>query len=258
MDRASRTLICLGTLCALALVALLAAAPASGQRFDAHVDNPWFPLAPGTTYVYEGSKDGKAARDVYAVTHRTKRIDGARCVVVHDRLYLRGRLAERTTDYYAQDRRGTVWYFGEDTAELDMHGRVTSTEGTWHAGVDGARAGIYMPAHPRVGERHRQEFYRGHAEDRFQVVSSSADVDVPYGSFTRALRTKEWTPLEPGVLDAKFYVRGIGQVAERTVRGGSERAVLVSVIRARPSARRTGGAPGRCASAARCAARRPR
>jgi hypothetical protein len=150
--------------------------------------------------------------------------------LIHDRLYLRGRLAERTTDYYTQDRHGTVWYFGEQTAELDAHGQVTSTEGTWRAGVRGARAGIYMPAHPRVGERHRQELYRGHAEDHFQVVSRNARIAVPYGSFTHALRTKEWTPLEPGVLDAKFYVRGIGQVAERTMRGGSERAVLVRVI----------------------------
>jgi hypothetical protein len=206
------------------------AAPAFGRSFDAHVDNQWFPLKPGTTYVYRGSKDGTPARDVFAVTHRTKLIDGARCVVVHDRLYLRGRLGERTTDYYAQDRNGTVWYFGEQTAELDAHGRVTSTEGTWRAGVDGARAGIYMPAHPRVGEGHRQELYRGHAEDHFQVVARNARITVPYGTFAHALHTKEWTPLEPGVLDAKYYVRGIGQVAERTVRGGRERAVLVDVV----------------------------
>jgi hypothetical protein len=225
MARSGRLLV----FAAVALWLTPLAVPASGRSFDARVDNPWFPLEPGTTYVYSGSKDGKPARDVVAVTHRTERIDGARCVVVHDRLYLRGRLAERTTDYYAQDRHGTVWYFGEQTAELDAHGRVTSTEGTWRAGVDGARAGIYMPAHPRVGERHRQELYRGHAEDRFQVVSRNARVAVPYGTFAHALRTEEWTPLEPGVLDAKYYVRGIGQVAERTLRGGSERAVLVDV-----------------------------
>jgi hypothetical protein len=226
MARAGRIVV----VTAAALWLMLLAAPASGQRFDAHVDNPWFPLEPGTTYIYRGSKDGKPARDVFAVTHRTKLIDGARCVVVQDRLFLRGRLAERTTDYYTQDRHGSVWYFGEQTAELDAHGHVTSTEGTWRAGVDGARAGIYMPAHPRVGQHHRQEFYRGHAEDRFQVVSRNARIAVPYGTFDHALRTKEWTPLEPGVLDAKYYVRGIGQVAERTLRGGSERAVLVDVL----------------------------
>jgi hypothetical protein len=231
MDPRRRTPGLLTALCTLALLLLPAAAPASGQNFSAHVDNPWFPLKPGTTYVYVGSKDGKAARDVYAVTHRTTLIDGARCVAIRDRLYLRGRLAERTTDYYTQDQHGAVWYYGEDTAELDVHGHVTSTEGTWRTGVNGARPGIYMPAHPQVGERHRQEFYRGHAEDHFQVVSRNARITVPYGTFTHALRTKEWTPLEPGVLDAKYYARGIGQVAERTVRGGSERALLVKIIR---------------------------
>ncbi|HEX7292403.1 MAG TPA: hypothetical protein VF250_14885 [Conexibacter sp.] len=221
-------------LLAIALVVLLAgAAPAAGRSFSAHVDNAWYPLRPGTTYVYRGAKDGKPARDVVSVTHRTRLVGGVRCRVVHDRLSLRGRLAERTADYYAQDARGTVWYFGEDTAELSPSGDVTSTEGTWHAGVDGARAGIFMPARPRVGERHRQEFLRGHAEDHFQVVSLDARIAVPFGTFDHALRTREWTPLEPGVIDAKYYVRGVGEVSERTIRGGHELARLVRIVRER-------------------------
>jgi hypothetical protein len=217
---------------AVVLIALLlpSGSPAVGRSFSAHVDNPWYPLQPGTKSVYRGSKDGKPARDVVTVTHRTKLVSGVRCRVVHDRLFLRGRLAERTSDYFAQDAHGTVWYFGEDTAELGPRGRVISTEGTWHAGVDGARAGIFMPAHPRVGERHRQEFFRGHAEDHFQVVSLDAHVVVPFGTFDHALRTREWTPLEPGVIDAKYYVRGIGEVSEQTVRGGSEVAKLVRLV----------------------------
>jgi len=218
-------------LLAAALAGLSAAAPAAGGGFGPRVDNPWFPLKPGTAYVYRGMKDGKAARDVVTVTHRTRLVGGVRCRVVHDRLSLRGQLAERTADYYAEDARGTVWYFGEDTAELGPGGRVISREGTWHTGVDGARAGIFMPAHPRVGERHRQEFLRGHAEDRFQVVGRDAHVSVPFGGFDHALRTREWTPLEPGVIDAKYYVRGIGEVSERTVRGGREVARLVRVVR---------------------------
>jgi hypothetical protein len=218
-------------LLAAALVGLLTAAPAAARSFSARVDNPWFPLKPGTTYVYRGVKDGKPARDVVTVTHRTKVVGGVRCRVVHDRLFLRGRLAERTADYYAQDARGTVWYFGEDTAELGRRGRVITREGTWHTGVDGARAGILMPAHPRVGERHRQELLRGHAEDHFQVVSLDAHVVVPFGTFDHALRTREWTPLEPGVVDAKFYVRGIGEVSEQTIRGGHELAQLVRIVR---------------------------
>src|SRR5205823_5389869 len=213
---------------------LLGASPgatAAGSGFSARVDNPWFPLRPGTTYVYRGVKDGQPSRDVLTVTHMTTRIAGVPCVVVHDRLYLRGRLGERTTDWYSQDKQGNVWYFGEVTAELDRQGRVTSTEGTWRAGRNGAKAGIYMPAHPRPGQSGRQEFYKGQAEDHFQVVSVRAAVRVSYVSSRKALLTKEWTPLEPGVLDHKFYVRGIGTVLEQTVKGGDERNALVAVRR---------------------------
>jgi hypothetical protein len=210
---------------ATAFVSLLAFA---SPGFSAHVTNPWFPLEPGATYVYRGVKDGKAARDVVTVTHGVKRIQGAPCVVVKDRLYLNGKLEERTTDWYSQDRRRNVWYFGEATAELDTHGRVTSTEGSWQAGRDGAKAGIYMPAHPVPGRFGRQEFYKGQAEDRFEVLTRRASVSVPYISSRHALLTKEWTPLEPGVLDHKYYVRGIGTVLEQTVRGGDERLELVS------------------------------
>ena len=197
--------------------------------FTAHVDNPWFPLRPGTVYVYRGVKDGKPSRDVVTVTHRVKTIQGAPSVVVADRLYLAGRLEERTSDWYSQDRRGNVWYFGESTAELDSRGRVTTTEGSWQAGRGGAKAGIYMPAHPVPGRFGRQEYYKGQAEDHFEVLSLRAGVSVPYVSSRHALLTKEWTPLEPGVLDHKLYVRGIGTVLEQTVRGGDERNELVSV-----------------------------
>jgi hypothetical protein len=195
------------------------------------VTNPWFPLRPGTTYIYKGMRDGRPSREVFTVTRSTKVIQGVRCTAVFDRLYLRGRLFERTTDWYAQDRRGVVWYFGERTAELDAKGRVTSTEGSWQSGVDGAKAGIYMSARPRVGQSFRQELYPGHADDHFAVVSLNASVSVPYVTSHRALLTKEWTPLEPGVLDHKLYVRGIGTVKEETVKGGSERNVLVAVRR---------------------------
>jgi len=196
----------------------IARPPASS--FSGHVDNQWFPLKPGTRWVYTGVKDGKRSRDVVTVLRRTKTIDAVSCVAVRDRLYLRGRLEERTTDWYSQDAQGNVWYFGENTAELDRHGHVTSTEGTWRTGVHGAKAGIYMPAHPRVGQSGRQEFYKGHAEDHFKVVAVLGK---------KMVLTQEWTPLEPGVLDHKFYVRGIGTVLEQTEKGGDERNELVSV-----------------------------
>jgi hypothetical protein len=138
---------------------------------------------------------------------------------------------ERTTDWYAQDREGNVWYLGETTAELDRSGHVTSREGTWLAGRGSAQPGIYMPAQPAIGQSGRQEFLKGHAEDHFRVVNLAASVTSPYVSSKHALLTEEWTPLEPGVLDHKLYVRGIGTVREQTVKGGSERNVLVSVRR---------------------------
>jgi hypothetical protein len=197
--------------------------------FSARVDNPWFPLEPGTRYVYVGVKDGKPSRDIVTVSHRTKTIAGVPCVVVEDRLYLRGHLGERTTDWYSQDSRGNVWYFGETTAELDAHGHITSTAGTWMAGVDGARAGIYMPAYPRVGQMGRQEYYKGQAEDHFKVIGLFGSVTA--AGVKNALLTQETTPLEPGTVDHKLYVRGIGTVLEQTQKGGDERNELVSVTR---------------------------
>jgi len=200
-------------------------------HFSARVTNPWFPLRPGTVYVYRGVKDGRTARDVVTVTHAVRTIQGAPCIVVRDRLYLDGKLEERTSDWYSQDRRGNVWYFGESTAELDRAGHVTSTEGSWQAGRDGAQAGIYMTARPMVGQSRRQEFYKGHAEDHFAILTLHARVSVPFMTSNRALLTKEWTPLEPGTLDHKYYVRGIGNVKEVTVKGPLERSELVSVQR---------------------------
>ena len=208
------------------LTALVLGAPGP---FSARVDNAWFPLRPGTTYVYRGVKDGEPARDVMTVTHAVRRIEGAPCVSVADRLDLTGRLEERTTDWYSQDSKGNVWYFGEATAGLDKHGHVKSRSGSWLAGREGAKPGIFMFASPKVGESARQEFFRGQAEDHFQVLSLRASVKVPYVSSRHAVLTKEWTPLEPGTIDHKYYVRGIGTVLEQTVRGGVERAALVAV-----------------------------
>ena len=200
------------------------------STFTAQVDNPYFPLTPGRTYVYTGTKDGKRAIDLVVASRRTAVVDGVRARVVEDRLYLAGVLVERTSDYYAQDACGNVWYFGEDTAELDRHGRVTNTEGSFHAGVDGAEPGVYLEAHPELGVRFRQEWSPGQAEDQFRALSLSARVSVPAGTFRHALRTEETTRLEPGVLDNKYFVRGIGEVKEVSITGGAERLVLVEVI----------------------------
>jgi hypothetical protein len=203
----------------------------SAARFSAHVSNPWYPLLPGSTWVYRGVKDGETSREVMRVTNRTRRIQGAPCVVVSDLLYLRGHLEERTEDYYTQDAQGRVWYFGENTAELDRQGHVKNRSGSWLAGVHGARAGIFMFTNPKPGQSARQEYYRGQAEDHFQVLRLGVSVKVPFITTTHGLLTKEWTPLEPGVIDHKFYVRGIGTVLERTAKGPLERNELVSFRR---------------------------
>ena len=221
----------------LAVAALTAAAkpatasPSKYMGFSARVTNPWYPLKPGSVYVYRGVKDGQPSREVMTVTRRTKTIDGAPCVLVSDLLYLRGRLEERTTDFYTQDAKGNVWYFGENTAELDRQGHVKNRSGSWRAGVNGAKPGIFMFAHPRVGQSARQEYYKGQAEDHFQVLKLGQHVSVPFRSFRDALLTKEWTPLEPGVIDHKYYVRGVGTVLERTAKGPLERNELVSFRR---------------------------
>jgi hypothetical protein len=212
-----------GTVCLFAAGVLTTSSfGAPRPSFTSRVNNPWFPLRPGTTFVYIGTKDGKASRDVVTVTHRTTVIDGVPCAVLDDRLFLSGHLEEQTTDWYTQDTRGNVWYYGERTAEFDAHGRVTSTQGSWQSGVDGAKPGIFMPADPRVGKSGRQEFLKGQAEDHFRVLGVAAS-DV--------LLTEEWTPLEPAVLDHKLYVRGIGMVLEQSVAGPTERGELVRLLR---------------------------
>jgi len=206
--------------------------------FSPEVTNPWFPLTPGTTLVYEGTEGEDELRELYEVVSETQQVEGVVCRVVLDRVYVDGELEETTRDYYAQHKDGSVWYFGEDTATLTDGGRMESTDGTWHFGEAGALPGVFMPAVPAVGDTHRQEYYPGHAEDFFEVVDLSVRVRTPYRSFPSALLTKEWSPLEPEFLGAKYYVKGIGQVREVTLKGSpKEELLLVEVRRGQPPPR---------------------
>jgi hypothetical protein len=203
--------------------------PAASHFTRGRVDNPWFPLKPGTKWSYRGSEGSDRTRDVMIATYRTHVIEGVVCRVVFDRVWTNGRLSERTRDFYAQTRRGAVWYLGERTATLDRHGHVLSREGSFTSGVDGAEGGVFMTAHPRPGPAFFQEYYPGHAMDVFTVLRYGAHVSVPLLRSDHALLTKETSPLEPGVIDHKYYVRDIGDVREVTVNGGHERLHLVAI-----------------------------
>jgi hypothetical protein len=174
-------------------------------HFTTTIDNEYFPMKPGITFLYEG----KGERDQMTVTHDTKKVMGVECVVVDDRAWEGGKLIEQTYDWFAQDNKGTVWYFGEDTKECE-NGKVVSTKGSWEAGVDGAKPGIIMQADPKVGQSYHQEYYPGEAMDTARVRSLNASVKVPYGSYDHVLETKEWTPLQPVFFEKKYYVRGVG------------------------------------------------
>jgi len=206
------------------------APPFDPASFVRVVDNRFFPLVPGTRFIYVGEEDGEPVRNVTDVTNDRKTILGISAIVVLDRLFgPDGELIEKTFDWYAQDTRGNVWYLGEDTRELE-HGTVVSTEGSWEAGVHGARAGIIMPAHPAPGQHYRQEFLQGEAEDEAEIVRRGVKVTVPYGSFHGCIETVEFTRLEPGIKEAKFYCPGVGLVKDRGVQGSDDRLVLEHVF----------------------------
>jgi len=182
-------------------------------HFVATVDNPFFPLVPGTTFVYERQTPDGLEHVEFAVTHNTRVIVGVTCIEVHDTVTTNGVLTEDTLDWFAQDAAGNVWYFGENTHEL-AEGLISTTEGTFMAGMDRAQPGIVMEAHPAVGDFYRQEFDLGNAEDFAEVVGLSDSVTVPFGTFTNCLNTRETTPLEPDLHEHKFYAAGVGNVLE--------------------------------------------
>lgn len=193
-------------------------------NFANPVSNPFFPLVPGTKFVYAGGGE----TDTVTVTDDSKLILGIKAKVVHDVVTEDGVVTEDTLDYYAEDNDGNVWYLGEDTKEYEA-GRLVGTEGSWLAGVDGAKPGVIMYADPPLGGGlYRQEYLACEAEDMAEVVSESELVKVPYGRFDGALKTHEVTPLEPDADEAKYYVENVGLVLEVDATTG-ERNELISV-----------------------------
>jgi hypothetical protein len=202
---------------------VLAAGAASPADAGATITNPYLPLRPGRRWVYRVGDE----REVVTVTQQTKHMaSGIEARVVRDEVTRKGVPTEITDDAYAQDAEGNVWYVGEATTKYE-HGRPVSTEGSFEAGVDGARAGIAMPAHPKVGMRYRQEYRKGHAEDRAKIVSLNERVKVPLRRYRHTLMTLETNPLEPDDLEAKFYARGVGPVLAVDLSGGADREELI-------------------------------
>ena len=198
-------------------------------KFNAPVQNAYFPLKPGTVFVYRGTEGRDRLIEHLRITGRHRMIEGVATVVVRDILHANGRLAEKTTDWYAYDNTGNTWYFGERTATYEADGTIQSREGTWRAGVNGGVAGIIMPANPHPTEAYRQEFLKGHAEDQAWIVAIHGTLRTPYGKVDQVVRSYEWTRLEPNVVSVKFYAPGLGIVSERDVAGGTEDLMLVDV-----------------------------
>ncbi|MDP9228048.1 MAG: hypothetical protein M3M99_03220 [Actinomycetota bacterium] len=202
-------------------------------EFTTQITNPYFPARPGQRWVYrETDAEGARQRVVVTVTDRTKLIaNGVLARVVRDVVTENGKFVEVTDDWYAQDSAGNVWYLGEDTTAYNGKGKPVSKEGSFEAGVDGAQAGVIMPGAPAPGLAYREEYYAGHAEDKAKIISLNKRVEVPFGRFGHVLKTRNLNPLEPKLVEVKFYARGIGLVEARDIRGSSDHEELIKFRR---------------------------
>ena len=212
------------------------------ESFSTEIDNTYWPMAAGTRWIYqELDGDGGVLRVVVTVTSQTKKVaNGITARVVRDTVSAAGKVIEDTFDWYAQDAQGTVWYLGEDTAEFE-DGEVTSREGSFEAGVDGALPGVIMPGELVVGVAYRQEYYEGEAEDNGQVLSLNEMADTPAGHFDDVLLTKDTITIEPEVLEYKLYAPGIGPVLVLGISGGAGREELLEITNVTPEVARSAG-----------------
>ena len=240
-------------MCWLAAFACMQAATGAGARtisiqFAAAnfsdpltIDNGYFPLIAGSTYISKAAIAEGCEEDVTAITYSTRTIDGVTARVVHDQVFDGetctsdpGSLTEDTSDYYAQDNAGNVWYMGEDTFNCEGAGHCTPGEGGWIAGVDGAQPGIIMLSNPKSGDRYKQEFSAGVAEDQALVTATGVTAkmtrdDAYQSSYSDCIVTKEWTVLEPGAIEFKTYCPGVGVVQTVEHHGKSVASELTSI-----------------------------
>ena len=201
--------------------------------FVPNVDNRYFPLVPGTTFVLRNKRSGET--ETMVVTNAKKTVMGVETTAVWYReVNKKNELVEETYDWYAQDKDGTVWYFGEETKSY-KNGKLVSTAGSWEAGKNGALPGIIMKKNPQVGETWRQEYSKGTAEDMAQVLRTTESVTVPAGTYANCIRTKDWDSLrpfwdslKPFKTEDKYYCPGAG-IALEVASGGLSRTELVSI-----------------------------
>ncbi|HKY76597.1 MAG TPA: hypothetical protein VJS45_10670 [Acidimicrobiia bacterium] len=196
--------------------------------FNADITNPYLPLRPGSQWIYEGRSEDGFERKVVEVTDETRTVMGVTCVVVKDTVTLDGQLYEETFDWFAEDRAGAVWNFGEATRKRTDDGSFTPA-GSWEAGVNGAQPGIVMPADPAPGGPYRQEYFPGEAEDMARILSVDRALRVPFGSYTQVVVTRDWSPLDPGVAEHKHYAPGVGLLREEAVEGDAYRVDLITM-----------------------------
>jgi hypothetical protein len=199
--------------------------------FTVDVTNPFWPMAKGDRWVYEERDEkGTLTHDEVTVLDRTATINGIEALAVHDLATQDGVTVEDTTDWYTQDSDGNLWYLGEKTTEY-QDGRPHSTEGSWQYGVDGAQAGVILPAQPKAGLGYRQEYLKGEAEDRATILSTDEQAQTPAGTYTGTLLTRDTTPLEPELVELKWYARGVGPVLTLTPSGEQSREQLTGTTR---------------------------
>ena len=198
------------------------------ENFVPIINNPLYTLIPGTSFVYQSQTKDGTEKNITMVTNKTKTILGINAIEVWDRVWLNDSLIEETYDWYAQDKEGNVWYLGEDSKKYE-NGKIISTKGSWEAGVNNAKPGIIMKANPHIGDSYRQEYYKGEAEDMADIVSLGEKVTVPYGTFTDCLKTRDWSRIDPGANEYKYYCAKTGGMTLELNIGSGEKTELVHI-----------------------------
>ena len=204
-------------------------APAIAQaNFVKTVNNPYYPLKPGRTFTYTGKNEKLSVRKEIVVSKKTRVVMGVTCIEVVDSVWVAGKLAQKTLEWYAQDKEGNVWYFGADAKQYKS-GKITGSAGSWQAGVNGAQPGIIMRAKPTLGDNYRQNYLKGTVEDMGYVVSLDGALKVPYHAYKNLLITLQWSNLTPGIIENRYYAKGVGFVYSEMVKGGTGELKLAKI-----------------------------